>query len=136
MAGALRGEEMEFQERLLTSGAVGVYVPAAIVYHRDPPERMTGKYVRQWYLATGRTAARRGDVVDSEHQWFGVPRYLWRELLERALVYAGTRYLPPSRRWVRAMCMMCFTWGCIDETRKLRRQGQRSPASAQPYAER
>jgi ADP-heptose:LPS heptosyltransferase/glycosyltransferase involved in cell wall biosynthesis len=113
--GRVGPEEFEWEARLLDAGHEGIYVPDAVVHHRDPLWRMTGTYVRHWYVQAGRSRAKEGKVPPG-HEWFGAPRYLWRELLTNAAKFLCTR-VGPSRVWLSAQCRMCLAWGSIVECR-------------------
>jgi ADP-heptose:LPS heptosyltransferase/glycosyltransferase involved in cell wall biosynthesis len=119
--------ELDWEERVLQAGHEGMYVPDALVYHRDPPWRMTEKYVRHWYVESGRNRVKQGEVPGG-HEWFGAPRYLWRECLTHALIYLATRWCGPSRRWLSAECRMALAWGSIRECRAQRTTGNRETA--------
>src|SRR5581483_6462136 len=82
--GRVGPEEIAFEERLLARGHRGLYVPGAIIYHRDPAYRLTKHYVRRWYVESGKQRVRLNQVPQ-EHLWVGAPRYLWRELIANAL---------------------------------------------------
>jgi glycosyltransferase involved in cell wall biosynthesis len=110
--GRVGPEELEWEARLLDAGHEGIYIPTAVVHHRDPPWRMTGAYVRHWYIQAGRSRAIQGEVA-AGHEWFAAPRYLWRELLTNAAKYLCTRLVAPSRVWLPAQCRMCLAWGSI-----------------------
>jgi ADP-heptose:LPS heptosyltransferase len=114
--GRVGPEELEWEARLLEAGHEGVYVPAAVVHHRDPLWRMTGTYVRHWYVQAGRSRAKEGKVP-AGREWFGAPRYLWREFLTNAAAFLCTRLAGPSRVWLSAQCRMCLAWGSIQECR-------------------
>jgi hypothetical protein len=113
-------EEHEWETRLLEAGHEGVYVPAAVVHHRDPPWRLTAAYVRHWYIHAGRNRAIHGEVP-AGHEWFGAPRYLWRELLTNAAKFLCTRLFAPSRVWLSAQCRMYLAWGSIRQCQEAAR---------------
>jgi len=114
--GRVGPEEQEWQQRLLRAGYEGVYVPDARVHHRDPPWRMTEKYLRHWYTQGGRVRVRQGDVPRG-NEWMGAPRYLWKEWATNAATYLTRRLIGPSRLWLSAECRMCIAWGSIAECR-------------------
>lgn len=118
----VRGEDTEMQKQLLAKGHHGVYVPAAVVYHRNPPERMTESYVRQWFKGQGMKRARLSPPeMTGTPVWFGAPRHLWRKLLTHAVRYGATRWLRPARVWLPAEIEMARTWGVIEECRSAAR---------------
>jgi len=115
--------ELEWETRVMEGGYEGVYVPRSVVNHRDPPWRMTEKYVRHWYAVAGRIRVRLGEVP-AGREWFGAPRYLWREWGMNFAKYVSRRAFPPTRVWVEAMCRMSIAWGSITEYRKQLRESR------------
>jgi len=93
----LHGEDSEFGRRLLDGGEKLSYVPQAIVYHPVEPERATKKYAEDWYLMYGRTSARMASLPEKLPTYFGVPRYLFRKLIEAFLTWTFT--FNPDRRF-------------------------------------
>jgi glycosyltransferase involved in cell wall biosynthesis len=90
------GEDTEFCRRLLQRGVPIHYLPSAIVYHPVEPERMTKRYFRRWYFNYGRALVRVSDLPASVPRYFGVPRYLLRELATELL--RGQCALRPAPR--------------------------------------
>jgi glycosyltransferase involved in cell wall biosynthesis len=103
-ANLMTGEDREMFERLMKSGARGLYLPDLIIYHYVPPERVTKRYHRRWCFWNGVSQGlsdrkRPAPVV----YLAGVPRWLYgkaaralkgsaREALRRgdpARVFAG-----------------------------------------------
>jgi glycosyltransferase involved in cell wall biosynthesis len=82
-------EDTEFGFRLLRAGEQIVYCPDAIVYHPVDPKRTTKKYFRDWYYYNGVSLTRTAGLPDFGVFYFGVPRWLYRELIAN---------------WVRWMC--------------------------------
>jgi glycosyltransferase involved in cell wall biosynthesis len=113
----VRGEEMVLQQHLLDKAAVGAYVPSAVVYHRNAKARMTLAYVRKWFRGEGRAAVRIGDCPASTSNWFGAPRYLWRQLIASAVSLALTRPFCAPTTWLRYECQLASKWGSICEFR-------------------
>ncbi len=111
--GRVGQEEIDFQEALFRSGHKGLYVPSAVVFHHDPPHRMTERYIRKYYRCAGRSEALCSPFQDRSHDWFGVPRYLWKGLLKHTLQYGIARPFGPSRVWLYAECRMSFCLGMI-----------------------
>jgi glucosyl-dolichyl phosphate glucuronosyltransferase len=74
-------EDWEFGERLLRGGEKIVYSPNAIVYHPVDPARTTKKYFLSWYYYNGVSLTRTAGLPKEGIFWFGVPRWLYRELL-------------------------------------------------------
>ena len=114
----VRFEDTFLIRQVMARGLPGVYIPTAIVYHRNPPERMTKRYLREWFKAAGVAAVRLGELPPSDHVWFGVPRYLWAQFLRNALGFGVTRWTTSSRIWLRYQTRMISKWGSICEFRK------------------
>jgi glucosyl-dolichyl phosphate glucuronosyltransferase len=74
-------EDWEFGERLIRAGEKIVYCPAAIVYHPVDPNRTTKRYFLSWYYYNGISLTRTAGLPGEGIFWFGVPRWLYRELL-------------------------------------------------------
>ena len=74
----LAGEDEDMYGRLLRAGARGLYMPALIIYHYIPPERLTKKYFRRWCFWRGVSQG----ILDREMRGpvaylAGVPRWLY-----------------------------------------------------------
>jgi glycosyltransferase involved in cell wall biosynthesis len=81
-AGTLLGaEDTELGARVLAAGLRIVYAPDAIVYHPVESERVRKSYFRRWYFDHGRSVVRWTPRPPAA-LWFGVPRYVFRSLLE------------------------------------------------------
>jgi glycosyltransferase involved in cell wall biosynthesis len=71
-------EDEEMYQRLLETGARGLYLPQLIIYNFVPRERLTKRYHRSWCFWRGVSSA----VLDNQrpqqvtYMW-GVPRYLY-----------------------------------------------------------
>jgi glycosyltransferase involved in cell wall biosynthesis len=87
LEGTLRtGEDHEFFLRLLRDGCRGVYEPSALVSHLVPAERLNRAYFRRWFYQNGRDVARLESAYSpTAAMLFGLPRYLWRNVLGDAL---------------------------------------------------
>jgi len=101
--GGVGGEERDLQRNLIALGFPGRYLPGARVYHRDPPHRMTGRFVRQWYYRSGYTEALHGIEPACPPLLFNAPRHLWRAMVTRGITYAATRTFGSNRTWLRAV---------------------------------
>jgi glycosyltransferase involved in cell wall biosynthesis len=80
----IRGEDSEMARRAMKGGERIVYSPRALVYHPVETSRATRSYFRRWYRDFGRTRARWEGRPFSRVYWFGVPRYMFRQLAESA----------------------------------------------------
>jgi glycosyltransferase involved in cell wall biosynthesis len=95
-----RGEELDVLERVRLSGASGYWIPAARVEHCARREMQTIRYVSNYYRSSGETNAFLfGDSAKSI--WFGVPRWLWRQLIEGWLLFHLLRRISPAKVWIR-----------------------------------
>jgi len=74
-------EDTEFGERLIRGGEKIVYCPGAIIYHPVDPKRTTKRYFVSWYYYNGVSMTRTAGLPKHGVFWFGVPRWLYRELL-------------------------------------------------------
>jgi len=81
----LSGGDTEFGRRLLRGGERVVYAPNAVVYHPVQKRRMTKGYFQSWYFNYGRYLVRIGDLSEKPVRYAGIPRYLFRDLLETLL---------------------------------------------------
>lgn len=103
-ANLMTGEDREMFERLMQSGARGLYLPDMVIYHYVPPERLTKRYHRRWCFWNGVSQGLSDRRKPSPVVYMmGVPRWLYgkaaravsgsaREVLRRgdpARVFAG-----------------------------------------------
>jgi glycosyltransferase involved in cell wall biosynthesis len=100
--GSLRtGEDHEFFLRMLHSGLVGVYEPAAVVHHRVGAERLDRRYFRGWLYQNGRDVAQLAQLYPQERisHLLGTPRYMWRQAASdvAAMIAASVRRDPAAR---------------------------------------
>lgn len=77
-----RHMDYEFGIRAARNGAVIQYDPTLVVYTRVPKEILNKNYFRRWYFKLGIAAAA---VPTSTPVLLGVPRWIWRQLLEDIL---------------------------------------------------
>jgi glycosyltransferase involved in cell wall biosynthesis len=107
-----RGEELDVLERVRLSGASGYWVPDARVEHCARHEMQTIRYVSNYFMSSGETDAFLwGDSTRSV--WFGVPRWLWRQLIEGWLLFHLLRRISPAKVWVRYLREYNSAWGAI-----------------------
>ncbi|HEV7891005.1 MAG TPA: glycosyltransferase family 2 protein [Pyrinomonadaceae bacterium] len=103
-ANLMTGEDRDMFERLMQSGARGLYLPDMVIYHYVPPERLTKRYHRRWCFWNGVSQGLSDRRKPSPVAYLaGVPRWLYgkaaraasgsaREALRRgdpARVFAG-----------------------------------------------
>jgi len=122
--GPVPGEEEDVIEKIMAKGGKGVYVPGALVHHRNPPGRMTESYMRQWCKGAGMKEVR-VDNAELRHLWFGAPRWYWKQLVLSAFKCGATRWTRPASVWLPAEMKMAMTWGAIVECRN-RTRNERS----------
>ena len=113
-----RQEETALIRQLLQNGHKAYYVSDALVHHRNCGNRMTERYVRDWFKGAGISEVRINGSDEMARRWLRAPRYLWRRLIESACRYALTRYTRPSAVWLRHEITMARTWGMITEFRR------------------
>jgi glycosyltransferase involved in cell wall biosynthesis len=77
-------DDTEFGDRLIRAGEKVVYSPDAIIFHPVDPKRTTKKYFLNWYYYNGRSLTRTAGLPSDGVFYFGVPRWLYRELLSNA----------------------------------------------------
>jgi hypothetical protein len=94
-------DDTEFGERLIRGGEKIVYCPMAIVYHPVDPNRTTKKYFLSWYYYNGVSLTRAAGLPAEGTFWFGVPRWLYRELLNNVAKWMLT--LSGNRRFQRKL---------------------------------
>lgn len=85
-------EDNEFLLRLWRSGRLGLYVPTLVVTSHIAAERLTKGYHRQWHRRHGRLSAIMNDEALEETHFghlFGVPAWIYREVLEGAIRCLG-----------------------------------------------
>jgi cellulose synthase/poly-beta-1,6-N-acetylglucosamine synthase-like glycosyltransferase len=97
------GEDTEYCRRLLQRGVPIQYVPSAIVHHPVEPARMTKRYFKRWYFDYGRSQVRVSSFPASVPRYFGVPRYLFRDLAAAlARAHCTIRPAPRARHLLEA----------------------------------
>ena len=114
-----RGEEVEVMERIMCSGATGYWIPSAKVEHYSQPEHQTIEYVMRYFLISGETVAFREDTPASP-LLFGVPRWLWRRLIEGWFRYQICRHISPAPIWVGHLRDYRTAWGAIRQYWRMR----------------
>lgn len=107
--------------QLLQDGRIALYVPTAVVSHRNSAYRATERWIRAWYKGHGVSTVRLEGDGDMSRAWFGAPRYLWRKCFTHAFHYAWSRRTAPSAVWLRHEMAMCTAWGAICEHRRQKR---------------
>ena len=78
-------EDSELCFRLMRAGEQCLYIPAALVYHPVPAERLKKSYFLRWYFGSGKALVRMEGMCNNSVKLMGVPRYLFRSLAEHAI---------------------------------------------------
>ena len=77
--GLLSGEDEELYNRLLASGAKGMYLPSLKIYHHVSAERLTRKYFRSWCFWRGVSLGLLERTRKQQVAYlFGLPRWQYR----------------------------------------------------------
>lgn len=83
---SINGEDTELFSRLISLNKKIYYCGKALIWHPLDTKRMNLRYLARWYMASGRFAAMRemGEGKAFVH-YFGVPRYLFRGIVQDGL---------------------------------------------------
>ena len=144
-AGTLLGQEVrEWCIRARRAGVRGFYIPAMVVHHVIPAERLTKRYFRRWFYWRGvsraRLFARAGldmeipeqttvDAATTPHL-LGVPRYLYRKALQHARARAAAWWRQDVVDGFEHELWLCFFSGLVHQ--RLRDRGVMPSHSAAP----
>jgi glucosyl-dolichyl phosphate glucuronosyltransferase len=114
--GMLSGDELELIDRLRHSGYHGVWVGTARVRHYIPAERLTKKYLWDFYRGLSRTHCHRSGQSPGPYLW-NAPRWAIRKYLECLLkTFVSGPF--KGRRWLNAFLEAAYWRGVIDESRQ------------------
>ena len=86
------GEEVDFFNRLLSSGGKGVYQPKALVYHIIDKSRLKKTYFRTLHYNEGMQRVLLDDEV-CLRSLFGVPLFIFPQFLRSIRNYVSTIFL-------------------------------------------
>ena len=106
------GEETDVIQRILRSGKIGYWVPAARVEHCISHDRQTTGYIVRYFAGYAEMRAFLGDSRGGP-PWFGVPRWLWRQLLHSWVRYQFHRLQSPAPVWVRSLQEYAYILGLM-----------------------
>jgi glycosyltransferase involved in cell wall biosynthesis len=127
----IRGEELSLMGALLADGCQGWWVPNAGVQHCIPLERMTTRYLRNYFLGQGQYLA------TIEPTWngptlLGKPRWLWRHIVTAELRYRIRRLTSPPEIWIHELIAASMAWGTfkVDKSRENSLRGRGSCGSS------
>jgi glycosyltransferase involved in cell wall biosynthesis len=129
----LRDEDRELQLRLWSAGKRGMYVAAMAATTEVPPERLTKRYHRRFYIQTGASHARMRylDRIDARGRllpgaqtgatFFGTPGFIYRRLLvHAAALVASAVTMDRGRSFfheTRLLYFASYVWSRYRETR-------------------
>jgi glycosyltransferase involved in cell wall biosynthesis len=96
-------DETDVIGRVLGSGAMGYWIPQAIVQHCIGRDRQTLRYIANFYEGWGETLAFRTAAATTAAApfWFGIPRRIWPRLLVWGVLYRLSRFVSPAPVWVK-----------------------------------
>jgi glycosyltransferase involved in cell wall biosynthesis len=121
-SGMLGDDELEVITRLRQSGLYGVWVGTARVKHHIEVQRLTKKYLWEFYRGVSRTQCRRSEpsTTAARYMW-NAPRWAIRkycECLLKTFVFAPFK----GKRWLSAFMAAAYYRAVIDEARERRLQ--------------
>ena len=120
---AIAGEETELLWRIQALGETILYTPSIQVFHPVDPARLSKSYLRYRYFCDGRTVARINPADPTMPTFFGVRRFLFRQILESAAkgLWAACR----GDQLTAFYCQLdvCYVLGSIYESRHAARKG-------------
>jgi glycosyltransferase involved in cell wall biosynthesis len=108
-------EDDEFGHRLIRGGEKIMYVPEAIVYHPVAPHRLTKAYFRRWFRDSGRMMIKARIWPENSVLYAGIPRYLFRELIENLFKWPVT--FDKKLRFRRELLVRRATGGILEGLR-------------------
>jgi glycosyltransferase involved in cell wall biosynthesis len=107
-----RGEETDVVIRILQSGETGYWLPQARVAHCSDHTQQTLRYVIGYFGISGETQAFMTREA-SGPSLFGVPRWLWRQLLQSWVLCQFHRIVSPSPVWIPHLRAYASAYGAI-----------------------
>jgi glycosyltransferase involved in cell wall biosynthesis len=110
-------EDVELIDRMKDAGLLGVWVGTASVRHWVPAERMTYKYVWDWYVGEGSIRICRWGLPGGVYQW-GMPRWAIRKWLESAAMWLIGLALQNESMRVKAWRKWAVATGILSECRQ------------------
>jgi len=104
------GEETAVASAILGAGAPGWWLPLPSVRHFIPAERMTTRYLRNYFSGCGEFLGRFSPDRVSR-PLFGRPRWLWRHAVQSELRYRVRRVTHGSSVWIEDLRAASLAWG-------------------------
>jgi glucosyl-dolichyl phosphate glucuronosyltransferase len=115
-ANLISGEEVDVIGRMKCAKLPGVWVGAANVQHWIPKERMTYKYVRDWYYGAGVSAARFENMPG--RRILGMPRWAIRRYCSGLLSWLRGYFLRDAAKRVSGLQDRSVNAGVLVECRR------------------
>lgn len=109
-------EDTEYMWRYKLHGGEFLYVPEALLYHCNIPERMTKSYVNNWVYEVARCQVLAFETGVKNKTINGIPAYLVRQGIERFLVWI---FEPRSNQRLQKKMKLFHTFGKIKGYRQL-----------------
>lgn len=109
-------EDTEYMQRYKLHGGEFLYIPEALLYHCNVPERMTKDYVINWMLEVARCQVLAFETEVKNKAINGIPTYLIRQGMERLLVWI---FEPRSNQRLQKKMKLFHTIGKINGYRQL-----------------
>jgi glycosyltransferase involved in cell wall biosynthesis len=94
------GEETGVIIGIFAAGASGYWVPGARVEHCIGRQRQTAAYITRYFAAHGETVALLQRRRQTGPRLFGVPRWMWRRVVEKWISYRTHRMISPAPLWM------------------------------------
>jgi glycosyltransferase involved in cell wall biosynthesis len=114
-------EEYDVIRRVLRSGAIGYWMPDAMVEHNIGRRKQTVRYIAAYYEGWGETLALRNAAATAAAPfWFGIPRRIWPRLLVWWVLYRCCRLVSPAPVWVKYLKAYSYNKGMFRYWQKRR----------------
>lgn len=92
-------EDNELIQRVLRNSGRVLYAPDVVVHHHVPPERLTRRYVRRWWMIGGMASSRMClDEGPGVPKILGIPRWMYRQALDNFGCMVGRFIINPCCR--------------------------------------
>jgi glycosyltransferase involved in cell wall biosynthesis len=104
-------EDSEYCRRLIDRGHAFYFIPSVIVRHPVYPERLDPQYLLDWRYQCGKSQALGTADAGRFPRLFGVPRYLFREILDHSLGFLAAAGSKTTRFYHRLV--LAYSWGQV-----------------------